>query len=99
MISVGQTALLRSFVPLDDHHAMLVSQLADPVNPIPEEQRVAAAAHTFDCFHGFIERTNDSRWYFITVANERNGYLRNMELREKRLFFGVPFVANSRTGR
>jgi phenylpropionate dioxygenase-like ring-hydroxylating dioxygenase large terminal subunit len=93
MISIGHTALVRSFVPLDDHHAMLISQFADPVTAIPEEQRVGAA-NTFDAFHGFIERTNDPGSYFMTVANKRNDYLRDMELQQERLFFGVPFVGN-----
>jgi phthalate 4,5-dioxygenase len=93
MISTGRTTLIRAFVPLDDHHAMLISQAADPVKPIPEEAR-QAAAKTFDEFHGFAERTNDPRSYFMTVANKRNDYLRNLELQQELLFFGVPFVGN-----
>lgn len=94
MISTGTTSLVRAFVPLDDHHAMLISQTADPVQPIPEVKRLGYA-HTYDEFHGFIERRpNDPTSYFMTVANKRNDYLRDMDLQRDRLFFGVPFVGN-----
>jgi phthalate 4,5-dioxygenase oxygenase subunit len=93
MITAGPTALFRSFVPLDDHHAMLIMQAADPVKPISERAR-KAAPHLFDQFHGFLPRTNDPRSYFMTVANKRNDYLRDMKLQEESLFFGVPFVGN-----
>ena len=37
MISVGQIVNLRSFVPLDDHHAMLISHSGSPLGPFPPE--------------------------------------------------------------
>lgn len=94
MISAGDFVLNRSFVPLDDHHTMLISQRCDPVERIPEEQQ-RAMARTFDEFHGFVERVpSDPRTYFMTVANKRNDYLRDMELQEEKLFLGIPFVGN-----
>jgi hypothetical protein len=93
MITAGSTALLRSFVPVDDHHSMLVMQAADPVKPLSERARTGAP-RLFDQFHGFLPRTNDPRSYFMTVANKRNDFMRDPKLQEESLFFGVPFVGN-----
>lgn len=94
MITSGDFSLNRAFVPLDDHHAMLISIVCDPVKEIPQDER-EARAHGFDEFHGYIERVpSDPRTYFMTVANKRNDYMRDMKLQEERMFLGIPFVGN-----
>ena len=84
---------LRSFVPLDDTHAMLISQVADPVAPLsPAFSK--GYANRFDEVGGYIERTNDPRSYFMTKANKRNDYGRDLTLQNTLLFCGIPFSGN-----
>ena len=93
MISAGPTVNFRSFVPLDDHHAMLITQAAYPDSPMPakvDEQMI----HPFDEVGGYIERTHDPRSYFMTVANKRNDYWLDREVQKDRMFCGIPFVGN-----
>jgi len=84
---------LRSFVPLDDTHAMLISQIADPVAPLPPGF-AKDYANRFDEVGGYIERTNDPRSYFMTKANKRNDYGRDMTLQSTLMFCGIPFSGN-----
>lgn len=93
MISVGSTINLRSFVPLDDHHAMLISHPANPSGPVPEEL-LAGVQQAFDEVGGYLERTNDPRTYFMTRANKRNDYARDLEVERTQMFNGIPFIAN-----
>jgi hypothetical protein len=94
MITNGPISLCRYFVPIDDHYAMLIMQMADPVKPFSEEMRTGTA-QMFDMFHGYQERVpNDPRTYFLTVANKRNDYMRSRDLEKDSLFLGIPFVGN-----
>ena len=94
MITTGDGKVgLRSFVPLDDTHAMLIAQMADPVAPLPRGAAEAYAAR-FEEVGGYIERTNDPRSYFMTKANKRNDYGRDMKVQENAMFCGIPFVGN-----
>ena len=84
---------LRSFVPLDDTHAMLISQVADPVAPL-SPAFAKDYANRFDDVGGYMERTNDPRSYFMTKANKRNDYGRDLTLQNTLMFCGIPFSGN-----
>jgi phenylpropionate dioxygenase-like ring-hydroxylating dioxygenase large terminal subunit len=92
MITGGNTVVLRSFVPLDDEWAMLITQrgsltqrMYDPGNPLPTplESQV-----------GFVERTSDPRSYFFTKAHRLNDYNRDYEVERTQMVSGVPAVGN-----
>jgi hypothetical protein len=92
MITGGNTVVLRSFVPLDDNWAMLITQrgslterMYDPnhAQPTPLESQV-----------GFIERTSDPRTYFMTRANRLNDYNRDYEVERTQMVSGVPAIGN-----
>lgn len=94
MITTGDgTINLRSFVPLDDEHAMLISHTGHPTQRLSNEVR-RSHGELFEEVGGFIERTNDPRTYFMTKANKRNDYGRDMKLQSELLFLGIPFVGN-----
>ncbi len=94
MITVGDgTVNLRSFVPLDDEHAMLISHAADPAKRLTNAE-VMQYGDLFQEVGGFIERTNDPRTYFMTKANKRNDYGRDMKMQSETMFLGIPFVGN-----
>ena len=91
MISVGAQVSLRSFVPVDDHHTMLITQsgLVD--------RAVTPQANFDDPFGpvgGYLPRTNDPRSYFVTAANKRNDYWRDFEVEKTLMHCGIPFVHN-----
>lgn len=92
MITTGDgTINLRSFVPLDDHYAMLISHRGHPKRPItPAENRVL----TFAEVGGFVDRTEDPRTYFLTKANKRNDYARDLMQEKETMFNGIPFIGN-----
>lgn len=93
MISAGPAVNFRSFVPLDDHYAMLITQSAHPDEPMPDgtDERMVNA---FDEVGGYIERTHDPRSYFMTVANKRNDYWLDRNVQKDRMYNGIPFVMN-----
>ena len=93
MISVGSVINLRSFVPVDDHHTMLISHNGNPAGPMPEEMAYRATG-PFDEVGGYQERTNDPRSYFMTVANKSNDYWRDLEVEKTLMHSGIPFVLN-----
>lgn len=93
MISVGATINLRSFVPLDDTHAMLISHSGNPMGPLPEFLSVRED-DPFGEVGGYQERTNDPRSYFVTKANKRNDYFRDLEVEKDLMHCGIPFVLN-----
>jgi phthalate 4,5-dioxygenase len=94
MITSGDGKVgLRSFVPLDDTHAMLITQSADPVAPLPQGAG-EAFANRFEEIGGYIERTHDPRSYFMTRYNNRNDYGRDLEVQKNTMFCGIPFVVN-----
>ena len=96
MISSGHHAVLRSFIPVDDEHAMLMSQSAAPGDgPMPASiaDRMDASDPYKD-WGGYAERTNDPRSYFYTKANRHNDYMMDPEIAEKSLNIGIPFIAN-----
>lgn len=93
MISVGGVVNLRSHVPLDDHHSMLISHTGNPVGPMPEDEKWRAT-DPFGEVGGYIERTNDPRSYFMTKANKTNDYDRDLEVEKTIMHCGIPFVLN-----
>jgi phenylpropionate dioxygenase-like ring-hydroxylating dioxygenase large terminal subunit len=93
MISVGPTISFRSFVPIDDHHAMLITQSADPRSPLPTEAR-SVLANAFEPVGGYVERTHDPRSYFLTKANKRNDFMLDREVQKTLMYNGIPFILN-----
>ena len=93
MISAGPAVNFRSFVPLDDHYAMLMTHTAYPDHPVPEgvDDRMT---NIFDEVGGYIDRTHDPRSYYMTVANKRNDYWLDRDIQKDRMFCGIPFVMN-----
>ena len=92
MITGQNGVTLRSFVPLDDEWAMLITQrgsltekLYDPEHPQPTplESQV-----------GFVERTSDPRTYFYTKANKHNDYKRDFDVERTQMVSGVPAIGN-----
>lgn len=97
MISTGPIINLRSFVPIDDTHAMLISHAANPMGPMPSGGVGSAGLDDDDPFAevgGYIERTNDPRTYFMTKANKTNDYARDLEVERTLMHCGIPFVLN-----
>jgi phenylpropionate dioxygenase-like ring-hydroxylating dioxygenase large terminal subunit len=84
---------LRSFVPVDDYHTMLISQGGRVDKPIGEQQ-MFGGPDAFNEVGGYIERTHDPRSYFLTKANKRNDYFRDRSVEKESMFNGVPFVMN-----
>jgi phenylpropionate dioxygenase-like ring-hydroxylating dioxygenase large terminal subunit len=94
MITTGDGSVsLRCFVPLDDHHAMLISRSGFPNRPIKPED-VARFGDHFADVGGYIERTSDPRTYYMTKANKTNDYNWDQKLADEKMFVGIPFVAN-----
>ena len=93
MISVGSIINLRSFVPLDDHHAMLISHSGNPDGPMPEAMTFRDQ-DPFGEVGGYLPRTNDPRSYFMTAANKTNDYHRDLDVEKSLMHCGIPFVLN-----
>ena len=93
MISGGNGVGLRSFIPLDDHHAMLISHMGNLDGPSDPTANANVDAF-FDGVGGFLPRDNDPRSYFFTAANQRNDYARDMELQKNSMYLGIYFVGN-----
>jgi len=83
----------RAWVPLDDHHHMLVSMAARLDRPLTDEER-QRPADPFASFHGYVEPTSDPRTRYYTKANFHNNYFLDYNLQKHDLMFGVPFVGN-----
>ncbi len=99
MITGGTGVGLRSFVPLDDEWAMLISQTGSLEGPIKGNDAAGGAAgmlapDPFAPVGGYVERTSDPRTYFYTKANKHNDYLRDYDIEKTAMVSGVPFVAN-----
>jgi phenylpropionate dioxygenase-like ring-hydroxylating dioxygenase large terminal subunit len=94
MITTGDGSInLRSFVPMDDHYAMLISHSGHPTQRYTEANAVTRAT-MFDQIDGFVPRTEDPRTYFLTKANKRNDYRRDLQVEKDVMFNGIPFVGN-----
>lgn len=94
MITAGDgTVGLRTFVPVDDEHTMLIAIIGHPVGSLQPHQ---AAGHEgwFGEVGGFMERTNDPRSYFMTKYNKRNDYGRDLDVQRSTMFCGIPFAGN-----
>ena len=91
MISVGAQVSLRSFVPVDDHHTMLILQSGLFDQQVEPEQKYD---DPFVEVGGYLPRTNDPRSYFVTAANKRNDYWRDLDVEKKFMHCGIPFVLN-----
>lgn len=93
MITVGPTVVFRSFVPIDDHYAMLITQTANPAAPI-EKAANDNMLNAFDEVGGYIKRTHDPRSYFLTKANKTNDYMLDRDVQKNLMYNGVPFIMN-----
>jgi phenylpropionate dioxygenase-like ring-hydroxylating dioxygenase large terminal subunit len=92
MITGNDGVTLRSFVPLDDEWAMLITQRGSLTQRI-HDMGVAAPINLEKSI-GFVERTSDPRTYFYTKANKHNDYWRDHEAEKTKLVCGVPPVGN-----
>jgi len=92
MITGTDGVTLRSFVPLDDEWAMLITQRGSLTQPMHD--MAANAPIQLEKTIGFVERTSDPRTYFYTRANKHNDYLRDYEAERTRLVCGVPPIGN-----
>ena len=94
MITMGDgSVLLRSHVPLDDHHSMLIHHQGYPKGPMPNEMK-AWLGGMFEEVGGYIDRTNDPRTYFMTKLNKANDYGRDLKVQKDLMFVGIPFAGN-----
>jgi phthalate 4,5-dioxygenase oxygenase subunit len=100
-ISIGPVAALRSFVPVDDHHAMLIHQVGCIDGPITDALTLVSSGSAsiidedaFAPVGGYLPRTTDPRSYFMTVANKHNDYMRDHEVEKHSMRLGIPFVLN-----
>jgi phthalate 4,5-dioxygenase oxygenase subunit len=91
--STPDTVSLRSFVPLDDHYGMLISQNANLKRAITDEER-ARARDGFALAGGYVQRTSDPRTRYFTVANKSNDYLLDYDLQKTKQFCGILFAGN-----
>ncbi len=96
MITGGNEVNLRSFVPLDDEWAMLITQTGSLATPLPPEaRRDPLKADPFALpADSYAERTSDPRSYFYTKANRHNDYLRDYEAERTTQVCGVAFLGN-----
>jgi nitrite reductase/ring-hydroxylating ferredoxin subunit len=92
MITGTDGVTLRSFVPLDDEWAMLITQRGSLTTPIHD--MAAATPINLETSIGFVDRTSDPRTYFYTKANKHNDYQRDYEAERTRLVCGVPPIGN-----
>jgi nitrite reductase/ring-hydroxylating ferredoxin subunit len=92
MITGANGVTLRSFVPLDDEWAMLITQRGSLIEPIHD--MAAAVPINLEKSIGFVERTSDPRTYFYTKANKHNDYWRDYEAEKSKLVCGVPPIGN-----
>ena len=90
-----KVATLRSHLPIDDEHSILISQTASRVGSISEERRRSKEfTDPFWPTGGYVERTSDPHTYFYTKANKHNDYLRDYEVEKTKMMSGVAFVWN-----
>jgi phenylpropionate dioxygenase-like ring-hydroxylating dioxygenase large terminal subunit len=85
--------LNRCFVPVDDYHTMLITQVGHPTKPIPKGMAERMST-PFAAVGGYVERTNDPTTYFLTKLNRRNDFGRDFQVEQETMFNGVPFVGN-----
>lgn len=94
MITLGNGAVaLRSFVPVDDFHTMLITHPGHPCRPLTKEEEYFSGMG-FEEVGGYIDRTSDPRTYYLTKVNKDNDYGRSMSMQKNVMFLGVPFVGN-----
>ena len=91
--SSPDTIHLRSFVPLDDHYTMLISQMASLKAPITDEAR-DRNINGFQLSGGYLPRSSDPRSRYFTSANKRNDFKRDFELEKTSQFCGILFDGN-----
>jgi len=83
-----ETVTLRSHVPLDDHHSMLISQMGNTVRAVTEEE-VSRTQAAFSDTGGYVPATSDPRTRYFTVANKDNDYLLDPEVQRTTQFTGI----------
>ena len=93
MITVGPIVVFRSFVPIDDHYAMLMTHTADPKTPIAEKVN-ENNIHPFEEVNGYLDRTHDPRSYYMTRANKTNDYMLDRGVQKNLMYNGIPFILN-----
>ncbi len=87
------TVHLRTFIPLDDHYTMMVSQSANVERPVTEEE-IARARDGFSLSGGYLPATSDPRSRYFTTANKQNDYKIDYKLQKTVQFTGIAFSGN-----
>jgi phthalate 4,5-dioxygenase oxygenase subunit len=87
------TVHLRSWVPLDDEHHMLISQTGFLNRTVSDEEQ-AGHDDPFKEIGGYVPRTSDPLTRYLSEARLANDYNRSMDLQKEELMFGVPFIGN-----
>ncbi len=92
MITGGDGVTLRSFVPLDDEWAMLITQRGSLTQRVYDPN--SKGNNALEKEIGFVQRTSDPRTYFYTNANKHNDYSRDYEAERTTRVSGVPAIGN-----
>jgi phthalate 4,5-dioxygenase len=91
--SAPESVHLRSWVPLDDEHHMLISQTVYLNRAVSDEER-ERQDDPFREINGYVARTSNPLTRYLSEARLSNDYNRSMELQKNELMFGVPFIGN-----
>ena len=87
----AETVSLRSHVPLDDHHSMLIAQLGNTTRPVTAEE-IERAHSAFSDTGGYLPATSDPRTRYFTAANKSNDYHLDYEAQRTKQFTGISLV-------
>ena len=93
MITGANRVTLRSFVPLDDEWAMLISHSGSLTEVISDQEK-QRPLDPFAATGGFVDRTSDPRTYFYTKANRHNDFHRDDDVERTSQVCGVPALGN-----
>ncbi|GAC1313040.1 MAG: Rieske 2Fe-2S domain-containing protein [Chloroflexota bacterium] len=91
--STPDSVHLRSWVPLDDTHHMLISQTGYLNRSVTEQER-HSQDDPFAAIGGYVQRSSDPFTRYMSQARLANDYNRDMDLQKNELMIGVPFIGN-----
>ena len=80
---------LRSHIPLDDHHSMLIYQRGNLSRPITDDEN-RFMLDMYEKSGGYLPATSDPRTRYFTAANKSNDYFIDYEVQRTLRFSGVP---------
>jgi phthalate 4,5-dioxygenase len=91
--SSPNTVHLRSWVPLDDEHHMLISQTGFLDRVVTDADR-KAFDDPFAAIGGYVPRTSNPLTRYLSEARLANDYNLDRDLQKNELMLGVPFIGN-----